>query len=133
MKNSLNFIARLFLILISILSIHMFILFKLDKVLFENLIIQAYATNFFIAVIIYTFIYNFREILKLQIGFIFIGGSLLKFMLFFVFFYPHYKADSTLNPLEFSAFFTPYITCLIAETLAIIKILKTLEFKNFKS
>jgi hypothetical protein len=133
MKSVLGFGLKLFAVLISTFLIQLFILHKLEQPLFGNYIIQGYLLNFFIALIIYLFIYNFREVLKYQIGFIFIGGSFIKFLLFFIIFYPHYKEDDVISKAEFAAFFIPYVICLVIETLSIINILKTLEFKNPKS
>jgi len=132
MKCSLSFVLKLSLILISVFLIHLFVLHQLDQSLFDNYIIQGYVLNYFLAVIIYLFINYFKEALKYQIGFIFIGGSFLKFLFFFIIFYPHYKEDDVISKAEFAAFFMPYLVCLVIETLSIIKILNTLEFKNPK-
>lgn len=130
MKSVLSFIFKLFITLISAFLIQIFILHKLEHPLFDNYIIQGYLLNFILALIIYLFIYNFKDVLKYQIGFIFIGGSFLKFLFFFIIFYPRYKEDDVISKAEFAAFFIPYVICLVVETLSIIKILKTLEFKN---
>ena len=44
------------------------------------------------------------------------GGSFLKFAVFFVVFYPSYKADGDIQKVEFAAFFVPYVLALIVET-----------------
>lgn len=48
-------------------------------------------------------------------GFIFLLGSGLKFLLFFLIFYPVYHADGTIDRMEFAAFFIPYGLSLTAE------------------
>jgi len=130
MKSILKFCFKLLAILAAAFLIQVFILYKLNHPLFDNYIVQAYLLNYFLAIVIYTLIFKLKEVIKNQIGFIFIGGSFLKFLLFFIFFYPQYKADSVISKFEFAAFFIPYLICLVIETLAIIGILKTLDYKN---
>jgi hypothetical protein len=55
------------------------------------------------------------------------AGSLLKFLIFFIVFYPGYKADGEMDSLEFAAFFVPYAICLILETFFTSKMLHRLE------
>ena len=130
MKVSLSFIIKLTSILISVFIIHLFILYTLGKPLWDNYIVKAYLVNAILASTIFLFIYNFKDFIKYQIGFIFIGGSLLKFLFFFIIFYPSYTEDSSISKAEFASFFIHYLVCLVIETLSIIKILKTLEFKD---
>jgi len=133
MKNILGYGLKLFAVLLCVFLIQLFIFHNLGRPLFDNYIIQAYILNYILALSVYVFIFIFKELIKYQIGFIFIGGSFLKFLLFFIIFYPHYKEDDVISKAEFAAFFIPYVICLVIETLSIIKILKTLEFKNPKS
>jgi len=44
------------------------------------------------------------------------AGSFLKFIVFFLVFYPPYKMDGNMDKLEFAAFFVPYVICLVLET-----------------
>ena len=50
-------------------------------------------------------LYWFREKWRDQIGFLFLGGSMLKFLFFFIVFYPFYNADGNMETLEFTIFF----------------------------
>ncbi|WP_340076135.1 DUF6168 family protein [Leptobacterium sp. I13] len=118
-----SFTIRLIIILVLVFFIHIGVLFKLEAPPYENAIILSYTVNFLAAFSIYSIIYLVREKYKNQLGFIFITGSGLKFLLFFIFFYPLYKQDETITTLEFSAFFVPYATCLIVEVLGIAKLL----------
>ena len=93
----------------------------------ENKIVLAYLVNFTLAILIYAFLLKMKEKYKEQLGFLFIGGSILKFVAFFIFFYGSYKMDGTISKLEFAAFFTPYILCLIIETTALVKLLNNLK------
>ncbi len=94
---------------------------------FENKIILAYLVNYAMAVGTYTFLYSFRNRFKNQLGFIFMASSFLKFILFFLFFYGTYSADNTISKLEFGAFFTPYLLCLIIETTLLVRLLNKLD------
>ena len=58
-----------------------------------------------------------------NLGFIFMTGSLIKFGIFFIVFYPGYKTDGDIQTLEFTSFFTPYAICLIIETYFLVKLL----------
>ncbi|TAI47510.1 DUF6168 family protein [Flagellimonas allohymeniacidonis] len=126
-----NLPAQFILILVFLLSlsflVHTQILKSLDLPPFENLIFRAYWVNAILAAVIFLLIYIFREKLKNLIGFLFMGGSLIKFAFFFILFYPTYKQDGDMSRLEFGAFFIPYAIALIFETIFISKLLKKIE------
>lgn len=62
--------------------------------------------------------------LKSYIGFLFMFGSLLKFAVFFIWFYPILQLDGNTKGPEFSLFFIPYLVGLLLETMALTKISK---------
>ncbi len=121
-----NFYTQLFLSLIVVLLIHMGVLYFLEFPLFENKIIVSYIINFLLATIIFTVIYRLKEVQKDNLGFLFIGGSFIKFLVFFLLIYPSFKLDGNIDKLEFSSFFVPYIICLVLETTSLSKILNKL-------
>ncbi len=84
---------------------------------YDNLIVLSYLVNCILATFIFVSIYIFRSKLKNQIGFLFMGGSFVKFIFFFILFYPAYKADGEMGRLEFAAFFIPYGISLVIETI----------------
>jgi len=90
---------------------------------YGNLIVLSYGVNFVLAAAIYIGLHSFRNRIKNQIGFLFMAGSFLKFIVFFILFYPSYKADGTMATSEFAAFFVPYAICLIVETVFTAKML----------
>lgn len=90
-------------------------------------IVLSYVINFVLASIIYIGLYSFRNKIKTQIGFIFMAGSFLKFIIFFILFYPSYKADGNMATSEFAAFFVPYAICLVSETLFTTKMLQKMK------
>jgi hypothetical protein len=122
-----KFSIRLFFILSLLFAVHILILKVLKLNLFDNKIILAYIVNYAFAILVFGALYLLRTKFKEQLGFIFLAGSLLKFVAFFILFYPFYKADETISKLEFAAFFIPYVTCLIFETISLVKWLNKLD------
>lgn len=90
-------------------------------------IILAYIINTILAIGILSTLFVFRKRFKDQLGFIFMVGSFIKFGFFFVFFYPTYHSDGIITRDEFLSFFIPYGICLIAETVASIRLLNRLD------
>ena len=116
MNSSISrFIKFIIIVLGLVFSLHILILKLLNAPIFENKIILAYSVNIILAIIIYTLFCKFKKMFKNQIGFVFIFGSFLKFIFFFLLFNSSYKADGDISKLEFLAFFTPYSLCLIIE------------------
>ena len=128
-KRSLfaHFILALMLLLVVALGLHLLVLSLKKLPLFANLIMRSYVINAFLAVLIFGLLYRFRQKVKNQIGFLFMAGSLVKFVFFFLLFYPTYKADGEMSGLEFAAFFVPYAIALFLETYFMSKMLKNLE------
>ncbi len=119
------------LLLFSILGLtffaHTAVLGQMGLPEFGDKIILSYLVNGILAGIIYLLLYYYRFKLKNYIGFLFMGGSFLKFIFFFVLFYPAYKADGDIGKTEFAAFFIPYAICLVIETVFTAKMLQKLD------
>lgn len=94
---------------------------------FGDLLPASYGINFLLAAIIVWCLYLFRRKIRLQIGFLFIGGSFLKFGAFFLLLYPDFMEDGALSRAEFASFFVPYFLALILETYFTAKMLRELE------
>jgi len=124
MSSFFKFSMSLLIILTIVFGIHMAVLHQLGKPLLDDRIIAAYLINYFLAVLIYLVLFLLRNKMTDQLGFLYMGGSIVKFIFFFIFFYPFYKIDGKLDSFEFAAFFIPYLISLIFETLGAIKILK---------
>jgi len=120
-----SFYFSLGLLCLLVFGIHILVLYLLQLPLFGYLMVQAYLLNVFLAVVIFTVLYLFRVKWKDQIGFLFLGGSMLKFVFFFIFFYPVYKGDGQMETMEFISFFIPYLVCLLLETLFTAKMLNS--------
>ena len=86
---------------------------------------KSYVLNAIMALIVFLAIYIFRNKYRDLLGFFFLGGSLLKFALFFIFLYPAFNQDGVLERLEFLAFFVPYGYALALETFFLVKLLNT--------
>ncbi|MBT4881012.1 MAG: hypothetical protein HON40_00505 [Flavobacteriales bacterium] len=116
-----GFILILFSILLVIFIAHVSVLHLLNHDAFANSIITSYIGNFLLTIVIFTFIYNNREKKTERLGFFFLGGSMIKFTLFFIFLYPLFMQDDLVSRLEFLSFFIPYSVALSVETQQLIK------------
>lgn len=128
-----KFLLLLPVVLLVSFSIHLWIVSSSGLPLFEHLIVDSYIINALLAIGIFGSLYIFRRMAKDRIGFLFMGGSFLKFIIFFLFFYPTYQNDGTINNQEFAAFFVPYAVALFLETWFTVKLLKNLEKLDEKS
>ncbi len=128
MKNAFTaFSIKLILLLSIAFCIHLSILHFSELPLFNDMIVLAYLANVALAIGIFGFLFLMKEKYSSQLGFLFLGGSFLKFIVFFLLFYPNYKSDGDISTLEFLAFFIPYILCLILETFSLVKWLNKIQ------
>ena len=131
MANKINplivFTGVLLIFLVGAMFIHFYILESLhDHPHFDDLFFP-YAANFVLALSITILLYLLRVKQSHNLGFIFMGSSFLKFLVFFLWFNPQYKADGEITNLEFAQFFVPYAIALAVETIFLIKILNNQE------
>src|SRR5690606_7251490 len=110
-----------------VFAAHIGILHALALPLFQDKIIVSYIVNGAMAIVIVLVLYMLRKKYKHQLGFLFLGGSLLKFAVFFIFFYPYFHADDILSRTEFFSFFVPYAASLTLETIFLSKMLNNLQ------
>ena len=64
---------------------------------------------------------------KDNLGYLYLIGSGLKFIAFYFFFLPSYRADGVIDKQEFFTFFIPYVSSLILETFTLIQLLEFLD------
>jgi hypothetical protein len=95
-----------------------------------DLLLWTYLTNALLAFGIVLLIYSLRNRMKTQLGFLFMAGSFVKFLFFFLFFYPSYTSDELISQSEFSSFIVPYFLALVVETYFVSVLLKNLEIEN---
>ena len=124
-KFLLTFYLSLVLLSLLVFCLHILVLYVIGFPLFEHMIVLAYLLNMVLALIIFSALYGYRVKYRDQIGFLFLGGSMLKFLFFFIVFYPFYNADGNMESLEFTSFFVPYFVCLLLETLFTARMLNT--------
>lgn len=128
MKHTFTLFSIKLIIVLSIaFAVHLFILSAKGLPLYENKIVLAYVVNAILAISIFGFLFKMKDKYKEQLGFLFLGGSALKFIVFFIVFYPFYKADGEISKLEFAAFFVPYLLSLLLETISLAKWLNKME------
>jgi hypothetical protein len=123
-KNNLHGVIdysfRLALFLAILLTVQAFIYKQLGHSFFMGSLIVAYSFNLILALVFYSLVQYFEKRILPQLGYAFLGFSLLKFILFLIVLYPEYKTDGKLRSIEFASFFIPYAFCLFYETRAVI-------------
>ncbi len=126
----LGFVSKISIYLALVFAIHLTILLVLKKPLFENQILLAYVVNLLLALLIFIALLFFRKKANDYLGYVFMYGSLFKFTIFFIFFYPNYNKISGNLKQEFLSFFIPYLVCLIIEIKWLINLLNSPEKKD---
>ena len=126
-----NFIWKFILVSFSLLSITFFIHYEIVKRISEDFnlsyLVICYVTNYLIAVLIFIVIDKLKTTQTALIGYIFLFGSLFKFLVYFVLIYPILTEDEPLTKLKFFFFFIPYVICLITEVAFLAKLLNMNE------
>lgn len=126
-KPILNFSITIVFVILIVFGIHELVLTKIGKPLLEDSIVLSYVINTILAISIFSILFFLKNRYKSELGFIFMAGSALKFIVFFIVFYPAYKRDGIITSSEFAAFFVPYLCCLFIETLSLSKLLNKLD------
>lgn len=132
-RKSILFLLLLLGVLVLVFGMHLFILKQFEMPLFTNRIILSYLLNYFLAVIVLVLVKANIQKKSSQTGFIFMAGSGLKFLFFFLFFYPSYQEDGHMERAEFVAFFTPYAVCLTLEVIYLSKLLNNQTYPDTDS
>ena len=88
-------------------------------------LIFCYLVNYLLALGIFFALAKLVADDNKYVGFVFLFGSALKFLAYFLIFDPLFKQDGRLSKVEFFLFFTPYLISLVLETIALVKLLKT--------
>ncbi|MDP2068588.1 MAG: hypothetical protein Q8K04_06435 [Lutibacter sp.] len=122
-KQITIFGIKLLISICVVFGIHSLILYYLNISLFQNLLIHSYITNYFLALLIFFILVKLKKKYLDLLGFVFMGGSFVKFGVYFIFFNPVFKQSGTVSPQEATAFLVPYLLCLIVETFYLIKLL----------
>lgn len=120
-KSLFTFTIKLLLLMAVAFSIHLFILDYKGLPLWADLIVPSYIYNTIISFVSFTILVKLKPKWISNMGFIFMGGTLLKFLIFFIAFYPSYQVDDIMSKPEFFAFFVPYAIGLIMETGSLVR------------
>lgn len=78
-------------------------------------LLPFYSMNYFLGVSIVSTLIALSKLKSEILGFVFMGGSLVKFAVFFIFFYPELQGNDELKKATFHLFFIPYVITVIAE------------------
>jgi F0F1-type ATP synthase assembly protein I len=89
----------------------------------EGILGRCYFVNNLLAATIFIFLLKLRKRHVEKLGFIFLAGSGIKFLAFFLFIYPVFHADGELTKSEFGVFFIPYATSTAVEIIHLARIL----------
>lgn len=126
-QPNIRFVLMLFLINSIVLAIHLGVLSFLELNLWDHMLVSAYGINFLLALFIGQMLYALRHKFTQSLGFIFLGGTALKFLVFFIVFNPVYNADADVERIEFATFFIPYTVNLIVETTFLVRVLNRMK------
>ncbi len=126
-KGSLFFAIRLSLVLGLLGGLHWGYLYANEIPVSLSTIGFCYLINFIMALVIFVSMLRLAEAKNQYLGFVFLVGSALKFLIYFLIFDPLFKQDGDLTKVEFFLFFIPYLASLGVETFALVKLLRKLS------
>ncbi len=126
-KKIISFTLQLSGTLLFLALLHSGFLFARNIDIPIDLILMGYIINVAMAVAIYYMMVTLARKQNKNLGFVFLFGSTLKFVIYFLIFNPLFEQDGGLSKIEFFTFFVPYIACLIFETLALVKLLNEID------
>ena len=84
----------------------------------------CYGLNYVLVTLIFFGLLFTHKKNAMLVGFVFMGGSVLKFTVFFLLIYPNFKGDGFVGHDELSLFFVPYLISLFAMTYAASRVLQ---------
>ncbi len=121
-KYNFRHIPVILIIMALVLGIHLLLL-HVFHITPASIIYISYTTHFIMASALTLFLVSLSHKHKHLTGFLFLGGSLLKFAVFFIFFYPYFLDDGKITKMETLYFMIPYLTGLVLETYFVVRML----------
>jgi F0F1-type ATP synthase assembly protein I len=112
---------RLYSVLIFIVVLAWLVQQELTPKELHGILARCYVFNTVLAVLIYVVILRLKDRHSEKIGFVFLIGSGLKFLLFFLLLYPAFNADGELSSMEFASFFIPYALTTVVENVVLVR------------
>lgn len=114
----------------NVLNFHVWLIFTLTlSFLIHDFIVDTihlfllYSLNFSIAIFVYWLVLILRKKQKESLGYFFLLGTLIKFLVFFLIILPIFNEDEVVTKTEFFSFFIPYVISLFLETKFLISLL----------
>ena len=112
---------RLYSVLIFIVVLAWLVQQELTPKELHGILACCYVFNTVLAVLIYVVILRLKDRHSEKIGFVFLMGSGLKFLLFFLLLYPAFNADGELSSMEFASFFIHYTLTTVVENAVLVR------------
>ena len=122
MKSN-KFIFTLFIVLVITFGLHIWVTHEMNFSLNISKIGISYTVNYIIAIAIFKLFTVFIDKKSELLGFIFLFGSLFKFVIYFLVLRPIISETESITKVEFSFFFIPYAICLVIEIYFLVKTL----------
>ncbi len=123
-RKIINFFLLLSMVVLITAATHYFI----GEALFESRdsenFLLTYSFNYVFTLAMAIFLILMKERKSDQLGFAYLGGISVKFILFFILIYPQVKSDGQVSRPEFANFFIPFTVCLLTEILFLIRLLR---------
>jgi hypothetical protein len=89
----------------------------------KSIMVQSYIVNLVLGVIVFVVIELFKKKNTNILGFIFLGGSLLKFLVYFIYILPLLTSTGEVTKFKFLVFYIPYFICLMLELLFLVRLM----------
>lgn len=116
MRDFLRFSVIMLAVLTLSFIVHYVWISRSGSNLEDAVFFTSYLGNYIVAEIIMLGMIFTPKSLEPSRGFLFMFGSVFKFIFFFLFLYPVFQQDGTMQQHEFFTFFVPYGVCLATET-----------------
>ena len=133
-KTTLKVASQFALILLGLLiasfALQLSIYSAQDYPLLSGYIIPSYAFNYGYALMTFIILLIAHKKKSNQIGFLYMGMSLLKLIIFMVGFKRLFMQDGDMDNFETLGFLIPYILCLFSETIYLVRLLKVNQEKK---
>lgn len=114
----------LLVLLLTSFSVHALSQEKLFGNLYANHLILSYSIQMVLAIATYSLLLILHKKHKDKLGFIYIAGSILKFIIAYVILRPIFNSDNQISRPEFLSLFIPYLLALAFNTWAMQNLLK---------
>ena len=124
MKSN-KFIFTLFIVLAITFGLQIWVTHEMNFSFSISKIGISYTINYFIAIAIFKLFTVFINKKSEILGFIFLFGSLFKFLIYFLVLRPIISETESISKVEFSFFFIPYAICLIIEIYFLVNVLRS--------